>query len=417
MYSSNFSSKRWRVVFACTAGIALGPGTIIFYLFSIFIEPIQAEFGWGRGDISLSLTISTAASVLSIPFAGMMIDRFGVRRILIPSLLLLGAGLNSFQWINSLSGLYACFATTAVVAAGTNSVSYIRALCTWFESQRGLVIGIASSGMGLGLVVLSPIAGYLLKIGDWRLAYSGLGWLVWLVGVPIVYTMLHENDQVPARGKCLAISRRSDSPVSMGISPYSARQAFSSVRFWHILIAFLFITAALNAVAAHLVPLLLSIGEKHSEAVLAISVLGMTMTIGRLLTGYIIDKIFAPHVAAFLFLGSMTGIFILVSGIDGTVPIIAAISLIGFCLGAELDLLAYLLSRYFGLQAFGTIYGLGLSVFLGGASVGPYLMGASFDATGSYETALHLCGASILVGIGLMLLLRPFPRFGDNYPT
>jgi MFS family permease len=405
---------RWWIVAAATLGVAMSPGTLAFYSLSNFIGAINDEFGWDRAQISLVATILNLAIVVSIPLVGLLIDRFGVRRVILPSLFFLGLGLNCFRFVDSLLEFYVCFAFIGVAGAGANSLGYIRALCTWFDAHRGLVIGIASSGMGLGLIIIPPLASALIEVGGWQMAYAAIGLIVWVIGIPVVYFLVYDSVSVSvpnAARNPFPVSR----PVGLGSAfpGLTASEALSRLQLWQILAAFCLLAGGVNSIAVHLIPLLQDRGATASGAVLAASLFGGSMMVGRLGTGFLIDWFFAPRVAACFFVLATLAISGLAAGAAGGLGSVCTI-LIGLCAGAEGDILAYLLSRYFGLRAFGTIYGFAFSTYLIGTAIFPYLMGVTFDSTRSYAAGLIACSLLTLSSTGLILRLGPFPVFDEQ---
>ncbi len=167
------------------------------------------------------------------------------------------------------------------------------------------------------------------------------------------------------------------------------------------------VSAAAGGTIAHIVPLLADRGIATSTATAVLSSAGLALVAGRLFAGYLLDRIFAPYVAAVFFLAPMIGIALLLFTSAASVAAIATI-LVGIGLGAEVDLIAFLLSRYFGMRAFGEIYGYLFALFMLGAGAGPFAMGVWYDATGSYRMMLGCFVGALLVASGLMFGLGPY---------
>ncbi|UUZ73679.1 hypothetical protein LP415_11630 [Polaromonas sp. P1(28)-8] len=182
----------------------------------------------------------------------------------------------------------------------------------------------------------------------------------------------------------------------------TGRQALRSSVFWKLAISFAAVAFATNGVIAHVVPMLVDRGVGPSVATTALGFAGLALIGGRLLAGFLLDRIFAPHVAAFFFAIPLIGIGILFSNVAPGYAAVAVV-MVGLGLGAEVDLIAFLLSRYLGLRSFGEIYGYLFAAFMLGSGAGPYMMGFVFDATGSYTAAL--AGLSGVLVIACLLLL------------
>jgi MFS family permease len=187
----------------------------------------------------------------------------------------------------------------------------------------------------------------------------------------------------------------------------SCRAAWHTGTFWLMTTAFFLVATTTNGCVVHLVPLLTDRGISAQSAAFATSLFGGALLLGRVGAGRLLDHFFAPYVATGFFLAPALGLSLLWSGATGGWAFAAAF-LVGMGLGAEVDMIAYLVSRYFGLRAFGEIYGYLFAVFTFGAGLSPFLMGSGFDATGSYSLVLAVFVVMTLVASGLMPQLGPY---------
>ena len=196
-----------------------------------------------------------------------------------------------------------------------------------------------------------------------------------------------------------------------GLRGIEACAALRSPHFWMLAVAFFCIPIVANGTIVHLVPLLTDRGIRADRAVVVFSGIGASLIVGRLLCGFLLDRFFGPHVAiAFVVLPAL-GVATLLASRDPLLTAFGAV-LIGLGMGAEVDLIAYLQSRYFGLRAFGQIYGYLFAVFTIGSGLGPFAMGAAYDATGSYRPALIAFVVVLVCAAWLLLRLPrryPFP--------
>jgi len=149
----------WWVVAACLLCLSISPGQYIFSSLGLFTVPLGEEFGWDRAEISLAVTFFTITLAVSIPFLGHLVDRFGSRRVLLPSVLILGLGLMSITLVNQLWQLYVLFTALGCLTAGANSLPYLRTISLWFDRRRGLALGIAMTGNGNTGVWGEPLGG------------------------------------------------------------------------------------------------------------------------------------------------------------------------------------------------------------------------------------------------------------------
>ena len=401
------------MVLAATIGLAMSPGTVAFYSLTLFIRPISQDLGWTRAEISFVATILTVGIVLMMPLVGALIDKYGPRRVLIPSLALLSVGLMSMLLVESLWHFYAAFTFIGVAGCGANSPAYIRALSAWFDKRRGLVIGIASSGMGLGVMLLPGFVHFLIVAGDWRTAYAGIGLIILFVGIPAIALLLRDTPQEIGYGPDGTDSDGSDGSKPDVQQGYPLAICVRTRQFWKLLVLFTFVGGSLNAVAVHLVAMLEDQGLATGVAVVGASLFGGAMMVGRLATGYLMDKFFAPFVAVAFFVGATLGMGMLLVSVPDLWLLFAGI-LIGLCAGAEGDVLGFLISRYFGLRSMGAVYGYIFSAYLVGASLCPFLMGVGYEWTGSYELALIGSISLILISLILIGRLGPYPVFADS---
>ena len=187
----------------------------------------------------------------------------------------------------------------------------------------------------------------------------------------------------------------------------SSREARYTATFWVLVSAAFLISASFVGCLIHLVPLLTDRGVSAQSAAFATSVGAGGALLARAGAGYLLDRFFVAYVAAPFLCGSALGILLLWSGVGGEVAFMATM-LVGLGQGAELDILPYAISRYFGLRALGEIYGYTFAAVTLGAAVGPLVMGVSFDATGSYSLALISFAVASFTAAGLMLGLGPY---------
>lgn len=383
-----------RVVTASMLGLAISPGTIIFYTLGVFMDPVATSTGWSRGQISFAASVFTAVLIVAIPAVGRLIDRFGVRRVLLPSVALFGVGLICIGGARSLWQWYLGFAGVAAFGAGANSVSYMRAVCTWYDRHRGLAIAIAQAGMGIGVMSMPVLVQTLLKHGGWSFAYEILGVIVLLVSLPSALLVTENRSAAP-------LERRDTSASADGDTPTSA--ALRQFRFWALAAGFFFWAGAVNSTALHLVPLIQSTGIDRATALTAASVFGAAMLVGRIGTGLLVDRYFAPLVAAALVGASTLAIAMLAHGVPGELVFVAAF-LVGISAGSDGDLLSYLVARYFGLRSFATLSSLVFSVYLVGTTIFPWLTGLLAERYGGYGIPMAICAGLGIACVGAMLL-------------
>jgi len=312
MRANTDSLHGWRVVVAAVVGAALSPATLVNVPFGLFIPVLQAEFGWRRPAITAALSMFIGLLVLSLPIAGRLVDRFGARRIVVPSIAMYGAALASVYWISgSLIHFYVIYGVIAVVGSGAQSLTYIKVLCAWFDRRRGLAIGACMAGYGLGYVFVPMITQFLIHRFGWRFAYLGLGSLAILGALPVVALLMRNT---PQKLGLEMDGRRAELAKPVQQAGKTFLESARTREFWLLASAFVLMSAALNGVQAQIVPLLTDRGMTAATAALMLSAIGLGSFPGRLLVGFLIDKVFAPYVAVTFYLISALALLWLVGG-------------------------------------------------------------------------------------------------------
>jgi len=359
----------WWIVLASGVGLAMHYGPIIVPTFGVFLKPLSQEFGWSRAQISLAFSLSVLGVTLTVPFIGRLVDRFGARRVILPAVLLFGLSVLSLSFLSAhLWHFYVIYLLMGVAASGTTPVPYSKVISRWFDRRRGLALGLSVAANALSASIMPSLAQALIAWVGWRQAYVLLGLMAMGVAIPVVGLLLKETPQLmglkpdgEAVGQAEASERRG---LEEGLSFHAT---WHTGTFWLLVGAFFL----------------------------------------RIGVGYLLDLFFAPSVAVCFFCASTLGVSLLWSGAGGDLAFVAVV-LVGLGQGAELDVIPYLVSRYFGLRAFGEIYGYAFAVFTLGGVVGPLLMGMGFDATGSYRLALGVFALATLTAAGLMTRLGPY---------
>ena len=386
--------NRWWIVLAATLGLSVSNGPLIQYSFGTFLKPLGAAFGVDRGTLSIAVLVSFIGAGVFTPVVGRLVDRYGVRPVLLPciivfALAIAGLGLSPA----SAPAFIVLYGLAGAISAGQTPLAYSKSVAGNFGGRRGLALGISMSGVGLGAAVVPQLAHFLITHFGWRAAYMGLGGFVFLVSFAPVLLLLREPVIVTSR-----------EPRGAGVT---AREALATPELWSLTFAFAILVAAGGGIFAHVMPMLTDRGIAPEIAVSAISAAGLALIVGRFIAGYLLDRIFAPYVTLFFLVVPLIGIFLLFLPLSPLMAIVAT-TFVGLGVGAEIDLMAYLASRYFGMRFFGEIYSYMFSLFCFGAGLGPFLMGMSYSRTGSYDTALGVFAVGLFISCGLILTLGKY---------
>ncbi len=398
----------WWMVLVTAIALAAGP-ILVTSTFSIFIKPLAETFGWSRTAISLGFSIIASFASFAAPVVGLFADRFGPRKVILCASLLFGSGFLSFVFLSaSIWHFYALYIFTAFGGIGLTTIPYATAVSRWFVRQRGLALGFMGVGVFVGGMYAPPLVTYVITHWGWRWAYGTLGLLVWIIILPVIGLFLVESPQ--------QLGLRPDGDVEDTKSPvtsalhgaYSRDSTFAEARrtlpFWLMAVSFCLLSATIHGCLTHLAPLLTDRGLSAQQAATALMLFSAMGALGRVTTGYLLDRLPPRLVATSYFLAVVLGLLAALGGSDERLALVFA-AMLGVGFGAESDLMPYLTARYFGLKSFGEIYGWIFGAFAFGAVLGPFLMGWVFDTTGSYQLALLILIPATALGAGLMLPL------------
>ena len=394
----------WVVVALSAIGLFLGAPVVVFS-FSVFFKPMVADFHASRAAVSFAFSISNAVGALSIPCIGMIIDRFGAKRLIVVSTLFYGVVLCAALWVgSSLWQLYLFYALLNIgMTAGAAPVPYGVVISHWFNRYRGIALGLSMMGIGVGSVVVPVFAERLIAMFGWRNAFAVFGIAVLLVPLPILAAWLQNDPEQrglrpdgDTKAKALHLPPQAKTGMSW-------REIWHSPTFWLLLCIFSLTGASVHGVALHMAAIFTDRGVSAARAATATSLVGAAVIIGRLCSGYLLDRMFAPRVAIMFYSATALGIAILCTGVNGKMAFLAAF-LSGLGMGAEVETMAYMISRYFGLAAFGTAYGVAFGAFMISGSAGVLLMGMGYDRFHSYS--IPLASFCVAVVLSMILLAR-----------
>ena len=391
---------RWALVVLCMVGVSTGPGAFLLGSLGLVLGDLETEFGWTRAGVSAAVSAMMIATAATTPFIGALIDRFGVRAVLIPSVLSVGLLMIAVTQVTSLWQFIVIYTAMGVLGAGAGSVGFLRLLAGWFDRSRGLAIGIAGSGTGLGFAYVPLLAERAVDAWGWRGTYFMLAAIVLCVTLPMIVLALKPDP---------ALAEPSDGETAKAEETgLTLSQAARSRDFWAMLATFVVVACVLYGVIPHLVPMLEGRGFATAAAAGVASIFGLATFGGRVLIGWLVDRFEARRVAAVFFGLSAIGMALLAVPLPMWAVLLSAL-LLGGSLGAEVDMLALLVSRYFGLRCFARIFGTLFSAVMVAMSIGPVLFGVVFDRTGSYALVMAAGIPACLIAMVTISLLSPRP--------
>ncbi|MEM8890477.1 MAG: MFS transporter [Bacteroidota bacterium] len=403
----------WPVVGSSAIGIGLGMSPLPFYTIGVFVAPFMQEFGWGVADVMLALSIFSFAAFFTSPLIGIITDRIGVRKTVLLSILTFGLCFMAFSLNNGSRGLYlSLWVLLAFLGSGTLPITWTRAINKWFHKKRGLALGISLLGTGLFGAFAKIYASWLIENYGWKMAYVGLALLPLLISLPLAFFLFHDTDDPKVSEKVKRmkedlpyLKEAGDSTEKEG---FTLVEALKDVKFYLLALSFLPISFAIGGPIPNFEKILDTKGFDLTDAVYLASIVGYSVIVGRLLGGYLLDKLWAPGVAFTFFIIPVISCYLFQQG-DMTYSSAAmAIAVLGFSAGVEYDLMAFLVSKYFGLKHYSSIYGTLYGFFAIGAGFGPWIFGKSFAATGSYDSIFGYAMIAFVAGALPLLFLGKY---------
>jgi MFS family permease len=402
----------WQAVFSGAIGMGTGLG-LYSMLNSVFVIPLQAEFGWERSEISFSNVIGLVA-LLFLPFLGALVDRYDARRVGLTGLFLLGLGYIAMSlqpgelWIYYLTLLLMTFFGMA-----TGPMIFTKVVNTWFHASRGLALGITMSGITATSMILLPLFAFIIEQWGWRMAFVCFAMVPLVIGMPIVAWGLKA-----APHGYLSDLTEDTGDVDLQESALPMKETLTSAKFWLLGGALLTANIGVGGMLHQMQPVLVSQGFTTAQAATLGSVFFAAVAIGRLSSGYLLDRFWPAAVAAVYLLMPIIGIAVFLSDAPAIFWIgVPAVLFLGLAQGAEVDFLAFLVPRYFGLGNYGKLFGILLVMLATAMSTGGFIFGALFDRFGDYRVALIVAAIAYASSSGLILLSGIVGEDFDHFKT
>jgi MFS family permease len=368
--------------------VALAVGNGLYFSFSVFLVPLVEEFQWSRGLTAGAQSMSTVLQGLLAPVAGILIDRFGPRRIILAGVLLLSSASILNSTIRSAGELY--FYTGVLGAAGLVGLGPVPMgvlISRWFAERRGRAVGISFSGMGFGVFVMGPLAQWLIATMGWRVASAALGVLSLCVLAPVVWIGARDPRPEPGQGTAAGARSGASRTGSAGDGDRALRRALREPGFWALWVANLCTPLAVFPISTHQVAFAIDRGFAPMLAASVFGVMGLLSTVGRVTFGLAADRFGGP-LAATVSYGCTAGGALALLALEGdprTRWLVAYALLFGLGFGARGPIIAAMASDLYAGRRFGVIFGiLSISNGLGGA-IGPWFGGVVHDVMGSYR--------------------------------
>jgi MFS family permease len=408
------------MVFVSAVGLFLGPPLLVFS-FSVFFKSLVVDFHASRAAVSFAFSLFNVVGALWLPATGAFIDRYGAKRVILISIFLYGLILCSTIWVSSgLWQLYLLFTLLGIaMSSGAAPVPYGVVISHWFNRHRGLALAVSMMGIGIGSIVVPILSQRLITAVGWRETFAIFGGAVLLLPLPVLAALL-QND--PKERGLLPDGDKEDRLAhlaQLSEQGLNWHEIWHSSTFWIMIAIFSLTGASVHGAVLHMSAIFTDRGVSAERAAIATSLVGAAVILGRLGSGFLLDHMFAPRVAMIFYGATTVGIAILCGAHLGNIALVASF-LVGLGMGAEVESMGYMVSRYFGLRVFGTAYGYTFGAFMISGSAGVLLMGLGYDRFHSYTVALAGFCAAMVLALVLLTRLGPY-RCGveaeTNQPT
>jgi MFS family permease len=410
----------WWIVLATSIICGLGFGTWL-YSFGVFFKPMMAEFGWTRAMTAGAYSLRSIQGGIASPILGWVIDKYGGRVVMFGGAIVSGLGFVLMYFVNSLWSFY--LINGVILSVGMGAMLYMPAftvITKWFSRRLSLALSLMSVGAGLGGLVCAPASAELITWFGWRIAFVVTGLVTWAVVLPLILVIRNSPeetgltidgeklvpDQQPAvlpEGSC----ELPDQPAD-----FTLRQAFYSAPFWLLVGGFFFQGMAHSVVIVHAVPALTDAGIPLSMAAFSLGLVTAVSIVGRLLFGYLGDRVEKRYL--FMICYAMVSVGTLVLMVAHTMPMIYLfIALFGIGFGGTIPLDPAIRAEYFGRAAFAKIQGIMSPLIMLSSAVGPILAGYLFDFSGSYRSSFLFTALVAFLSVGCAFFL---PRNQSQTP-
>lgn len=401
------------IVFGAALGLAYGFGPVFIGAWAVCMKQMALSLEWSRADVALLPTFGSIGIVIGAPCIGYIADRIGWNKVIAFSVVLFPLGLLAIS-VAPPSRFYviAIALLCGIGGAATTAAGYIAVISRVFDRRLGLALGFSTVGIGVGMMTVPIVVTKLLAFMDWRQAYACLAGSALLLGAvahQIIFRVMGADEFAVGSDRSGTGGVATDMADSG--QGYSFKQAVVDYRFWLLGIVAAIVLCATGGAAQHIAAFVTDRGISPMMAAQAVGLGGIGTIAARLGIGLILDRVFAPLVALCAFLLGALGLYLLTTELlQATWALPLAAILIGVVGGAEGDLLPFMVRKYFGIRAFGSIYGFLFGLLVAGSALGAYTYGLSFDMLKSYVPILQ--ASAILCGVcGLAVLTLGRYRF------
>jgi MFS transporter, OFA family, oxalate/formate antiporter len=399
---SNEFARGWKVLLAGFLGTMCGASPLPFNVLGFLFDPLNAEFGWNKQQVSIGITVFGLTASILAPVFGWLADKYGVRRVAILSLIAFVVTFSlPYFTTSSLAMFYGFWFLIGLVGIGSTPVTWSRAISMWFVKNRGLALGMMLIGTSIAAFIVPQIAVAAIQNFGWREMFPIVALLPLLVALPVTLLFFREprSDERPA-----ALSTADGEVAGMTFG-----EAIRTRQFWLLWLSIFLIAGAYGGAHIHMPAIVKDHGLQAKDAAGIMGIVGVGLLVGRIGVGFLLDRIWGPAVAFPVLCLPALACYLLMGTSSDVAMISVAAFLLGFAAGAESDLIAFLAARYFGMAHFGRIYGMLYMPFGLMSAISPLIYGITRDKAGSYDPVLSVAAVVFIIGGALLLLLGRYP--------
>lgn len=367
----------------------------LFYSYGVFIEPLEAELQSPRAALSLVYTLELAAYCSFATPCGWFCDKYGPRKTLWLAALFIGGGTSLCSLATSVwhlclfFGVIAAFGHSAIWVAPTSTIN------RWFIKRRGLAMGIALCGLGVGLLVVPPVTAHIIHLYNWKAAFIFLGALFFILNLTVGTFIRRRPEDMGLQPLGVKQGPSILKEISGSAKDFSVSETLRSHTFWRLYMVFLFCFAAEQMVLVHIVPYGRIVGIPTAQGALGLSFLGVGTIVGRLAMGALSDRI--GRVASLIMCaGIESGAIFLILAVKGPPMLYSTMFILGLVYGGTAVICAASLGDFFGLTNIGAIMGVWATSGVFAGILGPLMAGIIFDVSGSYFWAITIAGSACI---------------------
>jgi MFS family permease len=391
----------WVITFA--GAVILATQALTLQIFGIFLIPLTEQFGWERGALSGAYSLSFLLSGILGIFTGRLSDNYGPRILLTVSGLIMGAALILMSYVDSLWQVYFVWGFLLGVGRGCCLVPLVSTVPRWFEEKRGIAIGIALAGIGLGGVIWPPLSQWLISSYDWPRAFFILGLITFALITPLAQLIKQSPERagVKAYGETAAVIEEQSVALT---SELPVNQVIRDSRFWLLGLLQSCFIFSVQVMTVHIAPYAQDIGFSKVVAASFLSVIAGASAFGRLSMGFISDRTGGRlALSACLVIAVLALIWLLFARESWMFYLFAVI--FGLAWGGLVPLITVVTAELFGLKYLGALIGAMLLIGSAGGSLGAPFAGTIFDVTEGYRPAFFICIALCAIAIIFSVIL------------